>query len=134
MTDNIEKLYKLANVEKKRKYFIKDKIKGCYFVTYKDGVIKHFNNSVPSKRNKVVRVVTYYEKFNSQKQLELIKWFDYFSYFSAVGDFHMRCHLKDKQYHKIRFVSFEDTLASLMCELWDDLTPEQKEEVRGILQ
>ena len=75
-----------------------------------------------------------YPPFTYTKQLRLIKWIDYFSYFSTGGDFHMQCHLKDKQYHKIGFVSFEDTLASLMCELWNDLTDVKREEIREILQ
>lgn len=125
MTNNIEKLYELAKATKYRAVSIYNPIIG-----YGD----YETIEEASSYGDGFKVEKVNSKFTDTKQLKLIKWFDYFSYFSTGGDFHMQCHLKDKQYHKIRFVSFEDTLASLVCNLWEDLTPEQKEEVRGILQ
>lgn len=123
---NIEKLYKLANIETtvigctnediyNSEYYCNDCEGDCIDCTWYD-------------EDEV------YPPFTDTKQLKLIKWLDYFSYFPTIGSFHMQFHLKDKQYHKIGFVSFEDTLASLVCELYKDLTDMQKEEIRRILQ
>ena len=107
---NIEKLYELAEVEK---------------ITFSAVIQGEFPQRIHERC---------YPPFTPEKQLELIKWFDYFSYFPTIGAFHMLFHFKDKQYHKIGFVSFEDTLAWLVCELWEDLTDEQKAEIKRILE
>lgn len=55
------------------------------------------------------------------KQSALIKWFGKNSIMKKVYDIY------NQEY-------FSQALAGLVCELWEDLTPEQREEVRGILE
>ena len=122
---NIEKLYELAGVVKYRAVSRHNPLLkfGDYYNL--DDVLKFDDN---------FNIEQELPQFTESKQLELIKWFDYFSYFPTIGAFHMLFHFKDKQYHKIEFVSFEDTLAGLVCELWEDLTDEQKTEIKEKLK
>ena len=137
MQDKIQKLYELAGIEEKRKYFVKDKLRGCYFVTNKDGVIKHFNNSIPSIRNRVVRVVKYYEKFTSQKQLELIKILA----FKEIVIIHNWGNCFTIGHQNILSPAIKETesdfsqaLAGLICNIWGTLTYEQQKEIKRILE
>ena len=59
--------------------------------------------------------------FTPEKQLELIKWFGKNSIMKKVYDIYNR-------------EDFSQALAGLVCEIWEDLTDEQREEVRGIIQ
>ena len=110
MTNNIEKLYELAGMEKRIFSFV---IQG------------EFPQRVHDRC---------YPPFTDTKQLELIKWLASeqndieISWYSDIGfrinNFLDSCEHKD----------FPQALAGLVCELWNDLTDTQKEEIRGILQ
>lgn len=124
MTDNIEKLYELAGIEK-------EFVCNC--------------SSENLRICKATKEYCSYSKFEytftDTKQLELIKWIffnkheQYLHFFDVFLSY---CHgLKfETKEEKRKFVDSEypQRLAKLVCELWEDLTPEQREEVRGILQ
>lgn len=84
-----------------------------------------------------------YEDFIAEKQIELIKWLTKIYELSINWD---------KQYNSYRFVirnyqnngrlnhsvcgyeaPFEETLAYLINRIWQDLTDQEKEEIRNIL-
>ena len=125
MTNNIQKLYELAKVEKKQ---FSGVIQGDY----------------PMRFHNVG-----YPPFTDTKQLKLIKWIEQVLDFVDVIQFVYRP--DDNVWFLYAFVveefagisttpytgthaDFSQALAGLVCELWEDLTDTQKEEVRGILQ
>ena len=71
--------------------------------------------------------------FTEIKQFELLRWMffnKYKQYFYFVNVI-----FKTKEEKRIFFDSeYPQRLAKLVCELWEDLTEKQREEVRGILQ
>lgn len=103
MTNNIEKLYELAKVPR---------------------IYSEFNNS----RETIVENV-----FSPYRQLELIKWLASeqndieISWYSDIG-FRVNNFLDSCEH-----TDFSQALASLVCELWEDLTDTQREEIRRIL-
>ena len=111
MIDNIQKLYKLAEIEK---------------VDY----IEDMDSDIVDYRT----IKIDYPPFTSKKQLELIKWLASeqndveISWYSDTGfrvnNFLDSCEHKD----------FSQALAGLVCELWEDLLDEQKQEIRKILE
>ena len=89
-----------------------------------------------------------YPDFTDTKQLELIKWLavkhskysilhidKYCNYFRVSFD---KDKCKDGAGYEFDYAGFNtdfsQDLAGLICELWEDLSDEQREEVRGILQ
>lgn len=112
MTNNIEKLYELAGVEKR------------IFSAVIQGEFPHRIHD------------RCYPPFTAEKQLNLIKWL------AKLGEFEFCLEIAHNSFDVFTFYfngirvhdSFEEALAGLVCELWDDLTDEQREEVRGILQ
>ena len=78
-----------------------------------------------------------YPDFTAEKQLELIKWLvqnSYRNYFTIDYSFdkklwRCKCNLSDSDYEFI----FEESLASLINSLWQDLTEEEKQEIKEIL-
>lgn len=131
MTNNIEKLYKLANIEATAIGCTNDDI---YNPVYCEGDCID---------------CTWYDEdevfppFTAVKQLELIKWLsiqrngflilnptDNKKEFLVGTNYYWgRC---DTQTKKLQ--DFPQALAGLVCELWEDLTEQQRKEVRGILQ
>lgn len=117
MTNNIEKLYELAGVGSV----------GCYDCPlFIDEII-----CLGIAEEKTCP----YPPFTESKQLELIKWL------AKNITFGFLIHTYDSKFRfnifKNRAISHKDfsqALAGLVCELWEDLTPEQREEVRGILE
>lgn len=123
MTDNIEKLYELANIDKKldcQRCGAKELKSGkCFEVdckaTYPPFTFKKavgLNNwLLNNKHNKYIQLV---DKKNSY--YGLLKF--------------------DNKEEEQKFIKNDvyQALAGLICELWEDLTPEQREEVRRILQ
>lgn len=74
-----------------------------------------------------------YPDFTAEKQLELIKWLgirDEFNFYQnkITKDWIFYDHEKDATHY-----SFELGLASWVNYIWQDLTEEEKEQVRGIL-
>ena len=118
MTNYIEKLYELAKVEK---------------IQY-SGVIQ---GDFPMRFHDVG-----YPPFTDTKQLELNKWISSNTRYmwNYIGETIKNTWVFEIEYTDIfKFKSCEHTdfsqaLAGLVCELWEDLTDTQREEVRGILQ
>lgn len=118
MTNNIEKLYELAKVEKK---IMCDWT--CYSSLVCNSDCEHFNSQSLN-----------YPPFTDTKQLELIKWLieenKYISIITCpdglfiIGGFSRKGINQD----------FSQALAGLVCELWEDLTDTQKEEIKRILE
>ena len=123
--NEIEKLYELASFVKKR---CKD---------YSCTVCEQYNDCEK------------YPPFTAEKQLELIKWLSNNDkdknkkltlYNSAhlyyFGLDHEPAHSEDAMwsYGESLGTTFEDGLASIINDLWQDLTEEQKQQVKGILE
>ena len=106
MTDNIQKLYEITGVD-----FV-----GFNTYTLKDE----------------------YPPFTAEKQLELIKWVSNFKVYESVihknRKWFMCASIGCNDYYESRSESFEQALASLILELWKDLTDDQKQEIKRILQ
>ena len=62
-----------------------------------------------------------YPPFTAEKQIELIKWLIVHSPSTCLED-------------EIIVCAFEDSLANIINTIWQDLTKEEKEVVRGILR
>lgn len=100
----IEKLYENAGVEKEERYSL-----NCEY--YEE-----------------------YPPFTATKQLELIKWLgirDEFNFYQnkVTKDWIFYDHEKDATHY-----NFELGLASWVNYLWQDLTEEEKQQVKGILE
>ena len=74
-----------------------------------------------------------YPSFTAEKQLELIKWLAFRDYISIIshpsGEYYGecgKCHADEN--------SLEECLATLVNNLWQDLTEEEKQQVKGILE
>ena len=112
MTDNIQKLYETAGVER----------------TYSE-----FNNG---KETIVERV------FSPYKQLELVKWIAYKAHNGLLINKHITnggaSMVFDNLGHESTlassFISFEECLAKLVNSLWQDLAEEERKQIRGILE
>ena len=79
-----------------------------------------------------------YPPFTAEKQLELIKWLaknDKFhcleiEFFIKEKDYKISTNQKASNFNE----DFTETLASLINNLWQDLTDEEKQQVKGILE
>lgn len=120
MTDNIQKLYEVAGVEEKR---------GVELTADPISEEPKFNE----------HYVSYgYPPFTAEKQIEIIKFliskharFDMFKNYEQK-DLYMvyyECRYFPKQY-----LPFGEALAESINYLWQDLTEEQKQEIKRILQ
>ena len=76
--------------------------------------------------------------FTAEKQFELIKWLgkhkqglgiDFYNEWSVGVKFEWEAYKYTKESK-----SFEEALASVTCDIWDLLSEEEKEEVKGILK
>ena len=130
----IEKMYKNANVEKHLAYFEchrgRSSTRKCP-INYDERDEGCFYCSCENKMKEVYE----YSPFTAEKQIELIKWLVhyikqinitdaisgefYFTAFGCVGNMK---------------IDFEEALASLLNELWQNLTSEEKQQVKGILE
>lgn len=76
-----------------------------------------------------------YPPFTPDKQLDLIKWLSdtdyYIHYIYKTIDTKEYCIEND--FYDIQTDKFEEALARLINKLWQDLTDQEKEEIRGIL-
>lgn len=88
-------------------------------------------------------VEEYYPEFTAEKQIELIKWLGELDYLGL-----MRTTIETKDWifnseycmsgniykHSSRARTFEEALAKLINSIWQDLTEEEKQQVKGILE
>lgn len=100
----IEKLYKNAGVEPKYKDY-----------RTKNG--KTYEDKNPNNRN--IRLL--YPPFTAEKQLEIVKMILFSTWWM---------NLKRLQFSE----KFDEGLAQMINELWQDLTEEEKQQVKEILQ
>lgn len=78
-----------------------------------------------------------YEDFTAEKQIELIKWlcqktyrnYLHFRYERDINNWKMECNMVGLR----EYGSFEECFAGLINNLWQDLTDQDKEEIRRIL-
>lgn len=118
-TNNIEKLHELAGIEKK---------KGCIWKC-------HY--AFPCEECGL-----YTPPFSSEKQLELIKWISLntrymWNYIGQTIDNHWVLAIDYTQILKFKsceHTDFSQALAGLVCELWEDLTEEQRVQIQKILE
>lgn len=108
----IEKMYKNSGIEKCNRF-----LKPCPFGNECDGC-EHY----------------WYPEFTAEKQIELIKWLgviDEFNFYQnkVTKDWVFYDHEKDATHY-----DFELGLASWVNYLWQDLTEEEKQQVKGILE
>lgn len=76
-----------------------------------------------------------YLDFTPEKQLELIKWLAKFDDFYVLKDFEFNkyrslCGLVASEY----IDTFEEMLANLILNIWDELTKAQKAQIKEILE
>ena len=78
-------------------------------------------------------VEEYYPEFTAEKQIELIKWLAVRDYTTIVayvsGEYY-----SEHNNHSANENSLEGCLARLINNLWQDLSPEEKQQVKGILE
>lgn len=80
--------------------------------------------------------------FNEKKQLELIKWittylnrFDFRCAKTKENKYMCWCIFnKNKTCYKGINKEFDQALAGLICEFWQSLTPEEKQQIKEILE
>lgn len=110
--NEIEKLYENAGIEK-QSYFVRQK------ETYNIFEIK-------------------YPPFTAEKQLELIKFLmeqeDFSWIIAQQGKDTEYAFYVGYEYSSKDFREFTEALAGLINNLWQDLTEEEKEQIRGILK
>lgn len=129
MTDNISRLYELANIEataigctnediQSPDYYSNDCEGDCIDCTWYDNdeVFPPFTNT---KQLELIKLISseFTVRINSNKDSTFIMLMQSAKTFLWASD--------DK---------FEQALAKLVCELWEYLKKEAKEEIRGILQ
>lgn len=83
-----------------------------------------------------IKCEPFYPPFTAEKQLELIKWLcdtDYYiTEFCRLID--TREYYIETDYKHFQSSSFEETLAGLINNLWQDLTDADKAEIKNILE
>lgn len=150
MQDKIQKLYELANIEKYYLYTVKHL--GKIHIAPLEGILENKHLFERNKKSKVKntyinRVKKVYPSFTPEKQLELIKWISnkinshnilYIDKHNNQSRFSVdKCKYDiDEDDYDYSFVhtDFSQALAGLVCELWEDLTPEQQAEIKRILE
>lgn len=120
MTDNIQKLYEIAGIKEKR---------GVELTVDPTSEEPKFNE----------HYVCYgYPPFTAEKQLELIKFVSNFKVYEMVKyknrKWFMCASIGCDDYYESRSESFDQALANLIINLWQDLINDQKQEIKKILQ
>ena len=117
MKNEIEKLYELAGI-------LKECLSPCYI--NKTWRKTHDCPNCDNREN--------YPPFTAEKQIELIKWLGEWDYTVRI-DFHENeCGIAI-EYHSGNFQdNLSEALASIINDLWQDLTETEKEEIRKILR
>lgn len=116
---NITKLYELAGVEKSLYCTgckVWDEFHNCYF-----------------EQEETCKKPKEYPPFTAEKQLELIKWvvdYDCLQIYHTK-EWYMRTSIFT---YAIRREQFDQALAGLILQLWDELTDTQKKKIKEILE
>lgn len=132
----IIKLYRNAGIEK-------EVIKGCYeYYAENDGIDIYTVNDCKNKdcnTCKADKSIKEYPPFTAEKQIELIKWLAQKDYYTCDyceieprkngQEWLSYCHFKSWTSN-----TFENALAGLINEMWQSLTEEEKQQVKGILE
>lgn len=133
----ITKLYENANIEK-------EVIKGCYDYYSKLGIDIWKENDCGGKNCdtcKKDKSIKRYPPFTAEKQIELIK------FITSLGVCEIE-NWNDKGFHfaikreriyptmflSLSNINLQETLADVINNLWQDLTEEEKQQVKGILE
>lgn len=145
MTDNIQKLYEIAGVKKKYcgwldmgdldtqyEYVMCDTLE-----EYKE-TAEFSRTSYSSDDDNYMTPEIKYPPFTAEKQLELIKWVTkktYRNYFKLLYSFGQKSwYMESDCISTPNMKNFENTLAGLVCKLWENLSDDQKQEIKEILQ
>lgn len=111
MVDNIQKLYEIAGVKQLQHPY--------YLLTY----------MIDGKP---------YPPFTAEKQLDLIKFVSNFKVYEVIKHenrkWYMCACIGCDDYYESRSESFDQAVAGLIINLWQDLTEEQKQEIKRILE
>ena len=123
----ITKLYELAGVEKKECGY-------CNIDTFCPYPHYKCNNECPFwKVDKVD-----YPPFTAEKQIELIKWLikntDFQTSTVSQGNQTEYMFCTGYDFCGNGFKSFENAIADIICEIWQDLTTDEQEQIREILK
>ena len=118
----IDKLYENAEIEK---------IHNCKGCEYEE---EYICDDCPPQQ-------LIYPPFTAEKQLELIKWIAHKAHNGLLINKHITNggasmvfdDLGDESILVSSFISFEECIAKLVNNLWQSLTEEEKEQIRGIL-
>ena len=132
MSDYIKKLYELAGIEN-------------YSIKNMRGFIPNEYKCIVDENDYVLDIVI---DFTAEKQLELIKWLGKLEEHLEIGIEYQKRNelwcislretavicpyyddLKNWQHHK----HFDQALAGLILDIWQDLTDDQKQEIKNIL-
>ena len=123
--NEIEKMYKNAGIIRRRK---------CEF--YEECPLS-FGHSCDNCDIEFTEVNSSYPSFTAEKQLKLIKRLSQHTYrnyikfrFDICGLWYCECNMLNSDMHH----TFEDALAQIINNLWQDLTEKEKEALRGILR
>lgn len=145
MTDNISRMYELAGIEKYYLYTVKHL--GKIHIAPLEGILENKHLFERNKKSKVKntyinRVKKVYPPFTDTTELELIKLLarnfilgNFKGIDNQLYNFNLTIATPTQNKHIFcEHKEYEQALAGLVCELWEDLTDTQREEVRGILQ
>lgn len=115
----IEKLYENARV-------LKECLSPCYInKTWRK------THDCPNCDNR-----EYYPPFTAEKQIELIKWLSDTDYYihNIYKTIDTKEYCIENDFYDIQTNKFEEALARLINKHWQDLTEEEKQQVKGILE
>ena len=126
----ITKLYENANIEK-------EVIKGCYDYYSKLGIDIWKENDCRGKNCdtcKKDKSIKEYPPFTAEKQLNIVKFlFNQGVYYSTFPNdtyqFHISDDIENPQPRK-----FDIAIAEIINDLWQDLTEEEKQQIKEILK
>lgn len=133
----IEKMYENAGVYDFRydcNVSFTDGDFGCITNCSKGEVKDYCTDKKYFKDAKVIKIKHLYPPFTAEKQIELIKWLARKGLIQINYSSH-QCY----QFNSFRVggdykSNLSEALASYCNNLWQDLTPEEKQQVRGILE
>ena len=135
----IDKMFKNAGIKKQYCGWLDMGDLDCQMQYVRCNSITEWKNAVLSSRFGESEEVPEqkYPPFTAEKQIELIKWLcqkTYRNYLLVRYDFVnyywlIECNMTDSN----RVDNFSEALASVCNNLWQDLTDQEKEEIRNIL-
>ena len=173
MLNEIEKMYKLANVAKPviKKWYYDGYYEDFSWQTSEEDcteLLKYFDNSVDKLNDRIQQMKkeenTKYDRytdsvdtefgrvekayidyppFTAEKQLELIKWLASYGKYEPTRKLFLQC-LDGEWYIAVyegmdvvsngSKVDFKECLARVINKIWQSLTEEEKQQVKGILE